>query len=70
VSTLTIEQLAVQVEAMQAEIKDLRAQLRSVTPVSSMLSLHERARMMQEAHASGDRARIRRTAQQLNGVRS
>lgn len=65
---LTIEALALQVQAMQAEIKELREQLRVVPPASSMLSIHERAKMIREAHASGDRARIRRMSQQLNGV--
>jgi len=62
-----INQLISRLESLEAEVTELRKAVRMMPPVSSMLSMAERHRIVSEARASGDRGRLIRAHRLVNG---
>lgn len=58
-----------QIEDLQRQVKRLTGIVETQANAATMLNITEKARIIREAHASGNPTRIRRANQQINGGR-
>ena len=58
-----------QIEALQRQVERLTGIVEAQADAATVLSITEKARIIREAHASGNRAQIRRAHRQINGGR-
>ncbi len=61
-----INSLAVQIEQMVMEISELKSLIKQFVAPATTLSIAEKARIMREAHASGDRKKIMAATKLIN----
>lgn len=61
--------VASELKLLRQEIADLRKEIGEVLTPNQTLSVIEKARILREAHASGDRRKIREANRRINGGR-
>lgn len=59
--------VAKELELLRKEIAALRQDISTVLTPAETLSIAEKARILREAHASGDRRKIREATRRING---
>ena len=58
--------VAVEIAALRSEIAELKLMIREIISPSAAYSIAEKAKLIREAHTSGDRAKIRKAHALIN----